>query len=207
MAGEPLKHGAAFPKEKVNHRRLRQLYDMRTIVYAGTTPGQRITSEEMAVIEAAEADTADEAALLALEAAESAPAADEPEEAADPADAPLDAADEADAPEGEVQGGELTIEAEGGAEAFEDGETIETDFIEPEEAFEAGPVQEGAGEPVTGTIDEFPERTAVEIPDNWAGLHWQKRRILAGQIIGEAPANAAESDAVIVAELARRGNP
>lgn len=48
ISGKPLKAGDPFPKELVNERRLRQMFDARSIIYADETPGAKMSEGEVA---------------------------------------------------------------------------------------------------------------------------------------------------------------
>lgn len=127
VGGESFAPGQAFRKELVNTRRLRQLFDHRTLIYAGEPmPGS----------------------ILPVEA--------DPAEIADPEPA-LETA---------VQDEKATAKAE----------------------------------------DLLPERTAIEIPTNWAELPWPQRLSLAASLTDEGVKvhNSAEAAEAIEAELARR---
>lgn len=69
------------------------------------------------------------------------------------------------------------------------------------------PVQaEASDAPETEAVaDEFPERTAVVIPEGWRDMHWQSQRSLALQVTDFALGNKADAVAAIELELTRRG--
>jgi len=65
---------------------------------------------------------------------------------------------------------------------------------------------EAIDEPETETVaDEFPQRTAVVIPDDWRDLHWQSMRAVAAQVTDLTLSNKADAVAAIELELTRRG--
>jgi hypothetical protein len=48
ISGRPLKAGDPFPKELVSERRLRQMFDARSIIYSDEAPGARMSEAEVA---------------------------------------------------------------------------------------------------------------------------------------------------------------
>lgn len=59
-------------------------------------------------------------------------------------------------------------------------------------------------EPPAPPSDPMPERTAVEIDDDWEGLSWQKQLSIASKLEPGVQHNRAQSIELIKAEIARR---